>query len=1320
MKVPLDKVPASIFLLSPDRIIRDINRRGLLMFGYETAEELVGQSTRILYPDEKEFLRVQPIFAKDFGDAPTVLEDVPVVRKNGERIWADLSASRVRVEGEDLFVVTVLDATERHRLIEDQRKVRKDLDSQIRFYRALTDINALVLEPVPEETLLTETVRIMIGRAGFTAVGFYFPNGTALRLGTHHITDPQTNPDRHPLSFSLDPASPDREAATVRCFRERIPVFIDDLDAYYHRIEGAESRASDYRTLSFRSSGVCPIFRGGQIAGVFAAASDRTNFFTPGIRDLLVEIAQVLSTTLDHIDNEKARRSSETYLKALLDNVLAGVFLVTPGRVIRDVNRRGLLMLGYETAEELVGQSSRLIYPDEKEFLRIQPIFAKDLGDAPTVSEDVPLVRKNGERIWADSSAHRVRVGEEDLFVVTVHDATARHRQTERLARLSTFNVLLAQASEIWATATDESSFLRDIAALALEKTDVCLVWIGTPGEDETFEFRAVAGDEGVLADFGPISCRADSPRGLGPAARAWRTRNPQYKGEFFRDEEEENASSRPIWAAGARQHGIRSVAALPLFRGESLWGIITFYHHERNFFDPEVRSLLEELARSVSRGLARIDLLLREQSLAQTQKTLLDALPDGVWLKDGNGAWRIVNPAGLALFGLSGRTDWIGKTERELARINPPFAAAHLGCLTTDEESWSRGSSTDATEPVVAPDGAIHLIESRKIPLFNEDGSRKSLVVIGRDVTERIRAEEALQRYRHIFENAKEGILLTDENRNVVDVNPAFTATTGYTRDEAIGRNPNMLQSGRQDRRFYESMWATIDRDGFWEGEIWNRKKSGEIYCEWLGISALKKDEKIVGYLGIFSDITRRKEAEDRIVHMAFHDGLTGLPNFRSFRERIGEVLERRSREPDLRFAVGILDLDGFKEVNDRMGHPAGDELLVQVSLRIKGVVRSTDTLSRLGGDEFGLLLVGPDLDDGIFDRIVSALSKPFDIAGERVEISGSLGATFSPPDRGEVDPLLSHASLALNRVKAREGNGWTPFQEEMEEALENRHRIRNELVRALSEKELVLHYQPQVDMVSGAVTGVEALVRWNHPERGLLFPDAFINVAERSDLISSLGRSVMEEALAQQERWKTGGLDLRVSVNIGARHFLSDNFLADLDAALSRHCRKGICPVTLEIEVTETEALKDLSKAQKIIKRCLETGIVVSLDDFGTGQASLTSLQRLSVGEIKIDKGFVGKIQYSDKDRAIVSSLVVVGRMMGIDVVAEGIETEEDGLLLIGMGCRVAQGYAIAKPMPAEAVPAWIANWTPFDSWKKGATPGDPARWIPGEEKK
>ena len=419
---------------------------------------------------------------------------------------------------------------------------------------------------------------------------------------------------------------------------------------------------------------------------------------------------------------------------------------------------------------------------------------------------------------------------------------------------------------------------------------------------------------------------------------------------------------------------------------------------------------------------------------------------------------------------------------------------------------------------------------------------------------------------------------------------------------------------------------------------------------------------------------------------------------------------ISRLDRDPAHSFAVGILDLDGFKEVNDRLGHPAGDKLLVLVSRRLEEIIRQTDVLARLGGDEFGLLFVKIGHEEIIFERITKALSTPFDLGGERVTISGSMGMTFCPPDRTDADLLLSHADLALYRVKNKGRNGWAPFHQEMEEGLEKRHRIRVELDHALANGELLLHFQPQVNMTTGQVIGVEALVRWVHPDRGLLFPDAFIEVAEKSDLIAPLGRFVIEEALDQQERWRSQGIELRVSVNIGARHFLSDTFISDLETAIAIHCRDGLCPITLELEVTETEALRDLSRAQKIVEKCRELGIVVSLDDFGTGQASLTSLQKLSVGEIKIAQGFVGKVRRSDKDKAIVSSLIVAGHMMGIAVVAEGIETEDDGLLLIGMGCEIAQGYAIARPMPAENIPEWIANWTPYESWIRRIRPIGP----------
>jgi predicted signal transduction protein with EAL and GGDEF domain len=387
---------------------------------------------------------------------------------------------------------------------------------------------------------------------------------------------------------------------------------------------------------------------------------------------------------------------------------------------------------------------------------------------------------------------------------------------------------------------------------------------------------------------------------------------------------------------------------------------------------------------------------------------------------------------------------------------------------------------------------------------------------------------------------------------------------------------------------------------------------------------------------------------------------------------------------------------------VNDRLGHSAGDDLLVQVSRRLQDIFRETNTLVRLGGDEFGLLVSEIEDEDAFFARIMKTLRDPFEVEGEWVTLSGSLGVTFCPPDQGGgVSPLLSHADLALYQVKNGGGDGWAPFQQEMEERIKSRHRLRFEFDRALSNGELVLHYQPQVNMTTGQVVGVEALVRWNHPDQGFLLPAAFIDVVEKSELIAPLGRFVMEEALSQQNRWKQGGLALQISVNIGARHFLSGSLHADLERVIARH--NGSHPATIEIEVTETEALRDLFHAQRVIEQCHGLGIIVSLDDFGTGETSLSVLQNLSVGEIKIDQEFVRGIAESQKKQAIASGLIAIGRIMQLKVVVEGIETEEAGLFMIRMGCELAQGYGIARPMPAEAIPEWIASWKPFESWTR-----------------
>ncbi|MHB8369740.1 MAG: putative bifunctional diguanylate cyclase/phosphodiesterase [Leptospirales bacterium] len=682
---------------------------------------------------------------------------------------------------------------------------------------------------------------------------------------------------------------------------------------------------------------------------------------------------------------------------------------------------------------------------------------------------------------------------------------------------------------------------------------------------------------------------------------------------------------------------------------------------------------------------------------------TLIEAVPAALFLKDAEGRWLKVNRAGLDLFDLFEKP-WQNRTDIELSREYPLFREALETCRARDLAAWERGKPTVAIECVPREDGTVLKLETTKVPVKNPDGSPLGLVVSAYDLTEHLRFEELLRRYQRIFESAAEGIVITDEDRTIVDVNPAFCRVTGYSREEVLGQTPRILHSGRQTVEFYRAMWTSLETRGSWEGEIWNRRKSGEIYCEHLEVDTLIGDDQVKNYVGIFSDITARKENEERIVHLAFHDSLTDLPNRRAFKRKIEEALAQANRKRGYHLAIGILDLDGFKEVNDRLGHPAGDDLLIQVSKRLKSVFRETDTLARLGGDEFGLLLSEGENVEAFFDRIMKTLREPFEIGSERVTISGSLGTTLVPPDRADADLLIAHADLALYRVKNRGRNGWAPFQQEMEESLELRHRILTEFERALSKGELLLHYQPQVNMTTGEVIGVEALLRWDHPERGLLLPSEFIDVVEKSELIAPLGHFVLEEALAQQRRWTEGGLDLRISVNIGARHFLSESFGEDLERVAAYH---GACPMTLELEVTETEALKDLSQAQKVIEKCRAFGIAVSLDDFGTGQASLTSLQNLSVEEIKIDQGFALKIRSSRKDRAIVSSLVVVGRMMEIDVMVEGVETEEDGRALIDMGCELAQGYAIARPMPAEEIPQWVAIWKPFESWTRKILP-------------
>lgn len=570
-------------------------------------------------------------------------------------------------------------------------------------------------------------------------------------------------------------------------------------------------------------------------------------------------------------------------------------------------------------------------------------------------------------------------------------------------------------------------------------------------------------------------------------------------------------------------------------------------------------------------------------------------------------------------------------------------------------------------------------------------------------DITELKLAEEKLSLSARVFAEAQEGITITDAQGTIVDVNPTFCEITGYNREEAIGKNPRFLSSGRQSPEFYAMMWKDLIENGYWKGEVWNRKKSGETYAELLTISALHDDQgQTMYYVGLFSDITHTKQQQQALELMAHYDVLTKLPNRALFADRFSQAVARAKREDTL-LAVCFLDLDGFKSVNDTLGHETGDLLLIEVAERIKSTLREEDTISRFGGDEFALLLneiKSIEQCELTLGRIHRAIAQPFYINGQSVTIAASSGVTLYPLDDDNADALLRHADQAMYKAKINGRNRYHLFDSTQDQQTQDRHQKLGAIEKALSCNELQLYYQPKVDIRSGEVLGAEALIRWIHPERGIIPPLEFLPLIEGSPLEISIGNWVIEEALKQMEIWRKAGLALQVSVNISPRHLQEPGFFAHLDTALSRH--PGIPSQQLQLEVLESSVLNDLTIITEVIRACRDgLGVSIALDDFGTGYSSLTHLRHLPANTIKIDQTFVRDMIDDPNDFAIVAGVVGLADAFRREVIAEGVESQDHGLMLLTLGCNNAQGYGIARPMPASAVQDWVRSYIPDPKW-------------------
>jgi diguanylate cyclase (GGDEF)-like protein/PAS domain S-box-containing protein len=588
-------------------------------------------------------------------------------------------------------------------------------------------------------------------------------------------------------------------------------------------------------------------------------------------------------------------------------------------------------------------------------------------------------------------------------------------------------------------------------------------------------------------------------------------------------------------------------------------------------------------------------------------------------------------------------------------------------------------------------------------VPL-GQDANRGA-VITHTDITKRKEADAKLQLAANVFASAREGITITDSQATIIDVNDAFTAITGYSREEVVGQNPRILQSGRQDKAFYQVMWQSLLERGHWSGEIWNRRKDGGVMAELITISAVRDTQGVTQqYVALFSDITTMKTQQSQLERFAHFDALTQLPNRVLLADRLQQSMSQATRR-NQQLAVLFLDLDGFKAINDHHGHQAGDQVLVAVAQRMKQVLREGDTLARIGGDEFVAVLVDLDnvsVSSPLISRVLTAAGQPTMLGEISVQVTASIGVTFYPQlNDMDADQLLRQADQAMYLAKLAGKNRYHLFDADQDTHLRGQHERLQRIDLALRQHEFVLLYQPKVNMRTGKMVGAEALIRWRHPQLGLLEPAEFLPVIEDHPLAISVGEWVIEQALSQMETWHATGLDVPISVNIGARQLQQPDFVYRLRTILAGHPQvPGKC---VELEVLETNALKDIDQVSQVIAACGQFGVRFALDDFGTGYSSLTYLKRLRVALLKIDQSFVRDMLVDSDDLAILQGVIGLANAFHLQVIAEGVETEAHGTALLALGCELAQGFGIAKPLPADQLPTWAKSWRPAVAWSQ-----------------
>ncbi|MES9960466.1 MAG: PAS domain S-box protein [Sedimenticola sp.] len=944
----------------------------------------------------------------------------------------------------------------------------------------------------------------------------------------------------------------------------------------------------------------------------------------------------------DRITVELKLKASEERFRALFEQAAVGVAqIATPTCTFIRINDKFCEILGRRPDEVLAAECARFTHPDDLPSVRENVARLKS-GEVREFTLELRYLRPDGSPVWVSLTASPMWAEGEipDYHIIVVKDITER-KSTE--AELQKTVVLLNEAERLGKIGSWEYDVARDIG------------WMS----DNEFRMHGIQRSE-TFAYEEHLACV-----------------HPE-------DREKHDKAFREALGSKTLQfnHEYRLLAS-----SGKVSELLTRARIERNEEGEAIRVFGTDQEITQRKAFERA-LRQREARYRQlfTQNKAVELLVDP---EDGT----IVDANNAA-------ASYYGYSRDELLHLN----ISDINILGAEEEQEEMARAREEKRDHFffkhrLKSGEVRDVEVHSGPIALQE--RTVLYSIVHDVTDRVQAERRLRQAAVAFENTAEGVMITNADKRILSVNRAFTEITGYSESEVIGETPQILSSGRQDRDFYRQMWGSLKSTGRWQGEIWNRRKNGEIYPEWLTISSVNDLQgNVQNYVGVFADITTIKRSQDELEYLAHHDPLTDLPNRLLFNARLKHAFERARREKH-QVAVLFLDLDRFKNVNDSFGHPVGDELLKRVAARLIQDVREADTVSRFGGDEFAVLIeVVEDTDDvaKVANKLIASLKEPFNLKGRETFITASIGIALYPEDGLNASKLLRNADAALYVAKDEGRNTYRYYSRRMTIAARDRLTLEGALRKAIDKRELEVWYQPQVSMRSRELIGVEALVRWNRPGHGLISPVEFIPLAEETGLIIPMGELIMIMACEQVMSWRNAGkFRGRLAVNIAGPQMERGNIVETVQRILAE---VGMPASLLELEITESFIMGNAEEALQTVQSLKDLGVTTSIDDFGTGYSSLSYLKRLPVDALKIDQGFVHDLPDDPEDAAIARAVIALGNSLGYTVIAEGVETEAQRKFLLDEQCDLAQGYLFSPPMSAADFELWIENRSATDS--------------------